>query len=341
MKRSAVLVCPGRGSYGPGDLGAITAKASKDGRDMIQLLDDRRRSLGQITLSELDKKKRFSVKTHTSSENASSLIFVSSLLDFFSIDNNEYEIVAVTGNSLGWYTAITCASAVSLMDGFNIVNTMGVLMKSKGRGGQLVYPWMSADWEATFERKENIMQLAKEIDCQAGAFLRLSIDFGGMLVFAGNEKGLEKFEKLAPKIAEKFPLRLKNHAAFHTSMLSHIAVEASELIAESLFTSSEIPMVDGRGAIWYPHCYDHHSLYDYTLRHQIIAPYFFSKAIQVAAMEFAPDVFITVGPGDSLRKAIAESLVMINWKDIGCREEFENQEKKEPIIISSGVFRGR
>ena len=53
-------------------------------------------------------------------------------------------------------------------------------------------------------------------------------------------------------------------------------------------------------------------------------------------MEFAPDVFVTVGPGDSLRKAIAESLIMINWKDIGCREDFEKQEKKEPIIIPSG-----
>jgi [acyl-carrier-protein] S-malonyltransferase len=336
MKRSAVLVCPGRGSYGPGDLGAITAKASKDGQDIIQHLDDRRRALGQITLSDLDKKNRFSLKTHTSSANASSLIFASSLLDFLSIDNNEYEIVAVTGNSLGWYTAITCASAVSLMEGFNIVNTMGTLMESKGRGGQLVYPWMSAGWEVAFERREQIMQWVKEIDCEADAFLRLSIDFGGMLVFAGNEIGLKKFETLAPKIADKFPVRLKNHAAFHTSMLSHIAVEASELFGESLFTSSEIPMVDGRGAIWYPRCYDPHALHDYTLRHQIIEPYFFSKAIQVAAMEFAPDVFVTVGPGDSLRKAIAESLIMINWKDIGCREEFENKEKKEPIIISSG-----
>ncbi len=334
MKRAAVLVCPGRGAYGPGDLGEITTKASKYDQDVLQSFDDRRRSLGQITLSDLDKKNRFSVKIHTTSENASSLIFASSFLDFLSIDNNEYEIVAVTGNSLGWYTAITCASAVSLMAGFDIVNTMGTLMESKGRGGQLVYPWMSSNWEVSFERRERIMQWVREVDCQADAFLRLSIDFGGMLVFAGNEAGLKKFETLAPKVAEKFPLRLKNHAAFHTPMLAHITAEASELFDESLFTSSEIPMVDGRGAIWYPHCYDHHALHDYTLRYQITEPYFFSKAIQVAAMEFAPDVFITVGPGDSLRKAIAESLIMINWRDIGCRKEFETQEKKAPIIIS-------
>ena len=49
------------------------------------------------------------------------------------------EVVAVTGNSMGWYSALACAGALTAEDGFEVANTMGTLMQdaSDRRAGDL------------------------------------------------------------------------------------------------------------------------------------------------------------------------------------------------------------
>ena len=167
-------------------------------------------------------------------------------------------------------------------------------------------------------------------------FLQLSINFGGWAVLAGDELGLKEFEKRVTSTAG-FPRRLKNHSAFHSELLSHVAESAAELLDKSIFASSSIPMIDGRGHIWYPHCYENHELHDYTLSYQITNLYDFTRAIHVAALEFSPDVFITTGPGASLRRAIAESLIMIKWKGMNSKDDFERADKKNRMVLHSSA----
>ena len=59
---------------------------------------------------------------------ASPLIYASALLDAQALAE-DIEIVAVTGNSMGWYIALAAAGAVSPKHGFTLVNTMGRLMQ--------------------------------------------------------------------------------------------------------------------------------------------------------------------------------------------------------------------
>ncbi len=52
-----------------------------------------------------------------------------------------------------------------------------------------------------------------------------------------------------------------------------------------------------------------------TLGHQLTEAYDFTTAMKVAVREFAPDKLIILGPGTTLRGAVAQSLIVSNWLD--------------------------
>ena len=90
-----------------------------------------------------------------------------------------------------------------------------------------------------------------------------------------------------------------------------------------MFGDPNLPLIDGRGAIWHPRSSDSTALRDYTLGHQVVEPYDFTAAIRVAAREFMPDVFIVLGPGGTLGGAVAQSLLLNNWRGLGTKSDFK------------------
>jgi len=335
MKR-AVVICPGRGTYNKSELGYLAQNFPDAG--LLAQFDAQRSDLGQESLVSLDSAERFSLAKHTRGDNASALIFASSLGDFQRIDPSAIEIVAVTGNSMGWYTALACAGAVGPEDGFRIANTMGMLMQQNLVGGQLVYPFMDADWQRSPARLEELNGIVQDIAAREDCELFPSIHLGGMLVLAGNEAGLRAFEETVETVQDRYPMRLGNHAAFHTPLLAHVAREGRDTLPCSLLCDPQLPMIDGRGHIWWPHCSDLPSLYDYTLRTQVIVTYDFTRAIAVAAREFAPDLFIVAGPGNTLGGAVAQSLICADWQGLDKKSSFsERQAGPSPILVSMGL----
>ncbi|HWU44964.1 MAG TPA: hypothetical protein VN132_16040, partial [Bdellovibrio sp.] len=124
MKQRLAIICPGRGSYTKETLGYLKPYQN-DIHDFIQDIDQRRKNIGEPTISELDNAATFSPGTHTKGEHASPLIYACAYADFQSIDLEKYEIVAVTGNSMGWYLALAFAGALDWAGSFDVINTMG------------------------------------------------------------------------------------------------------------------------------------------------------------------------------------------------------------------------
>ncbi|MEM6409168.1 MAG: ACP S-malonyltransferase [Pseudomonadota bacterium] len=329
---TAVLICPGRGTYNTPELGTL-ARHFPD-PDLLAAFDARRAELGQRTLSALDGAERFQPALHTRGDNASALIYAASLGDRLSI-RDEIEIVAVTGNSMGWYSALACAGALSPIAGFEIVNTMGTLMQEALIGAQLIYPHMGEDWRPDPARKDELLALVADIGAEPGQSLALSIDLGGMLVLAGDEAGLSAFEAAVPPL-DRFPMRLPNHAAFHTTLMQPISDKGRARLAATLFSQPALPLIDGRGAIWWPGATDTYALWDYTLGHQVTRPYDFTHAISIAAREFAPDLFIVVGPGTTLGGAVAQSLILTDWRGMADKADFQSLQAEKPLLIAMG-----
>jgi len=336
MKKTAVVVAPGRGTYNRAELGYLKTW-HPDRTDLVAEFDDFRARLGQKTISELDGAARFSGPVHTRGDNASPLIYACAYSDFLSIDRDRVDILAVTGNSMGWYIALACAGALDPLGGLNVVNTMGTLMQETLIGGQLVYPFVDEDWQVDTDRHAAILAMITEIDARPDAVLAVSINLGGLLVLGGNEAGLDAFEAQMPRLQDRFPMRLPNHAAFHTHLQGPIAERARNVLSKDQFGQPHLPLVDGRGGIWQPKACNLDMLHSYTFGHQVTEAYDFTKAIRTAAMEFMPDMFIVLGPGTTLGGATAQSLLLSNWKGMNTKPDFRSAQENDPVLISMGI----
>ncbi|CUH86693.1 malonate decarboxylase, epsilon subunit [Phaeobacter sp. CECT 5382] len=334
MTRTAVLICPGRGTYNKPELGYLH-RHHADKAALFASFDAARATLGQEEVTALDGATRFSVSKYSRGDIASPLIYASAVADAQSLAE-DIEVVAVTGNSMGWYIALAAAGALTPQHGFDLVNTMGSLMQEHLIGGQLVYPFTGSDWRNDPHRKADLLQKVAEINAREGHVLSLSIDLGGLLVLAGDEAGLSAFEAAVPVVEDRFPMRLANHAGFHTRLQEPVAAAGRARLNAAMLQQPEVALIDGRGAIWRPGATDLAALWDYTLGHQVVEPYDFTRAVQNAALEFAPDLFIVTGPGTTLGGAVAQSLVHQNWQGLSDKAAFKTRQQKDPLLISMG-----
>lgn len=334
--KTAVVICPGRGSYTKTELGYL-GRYHADKIGLLEEFDNRRLRPGQEGLLALDSASSYSLARHARGDNASALIYACTLCDFLSIDRRAVEIVAVAGNSMGWYSALTCAGALSPQAGFEVVNTMGMLMQERLMGGQIIYPFMTEDWRDDPARRAELMGIVASIDAAPGQTLALSIDYGGMLVLAGDEAGLAAFEAAVQTVQGRFPMRLVNHAAFHTPLQAPVVKAGLRRLSQDLFNSPSLPVIDGRGAIWWPQATDVAALRDYTLGFQVTQPYNFTHAVRCAAREFAPDFFLVTGPGSTLGGAVAQSLIIEGWRGMRSKADFLALQRIDPLVISMGM----
>ncbi|MBS3978494.1 MAG: ACP S-malonyltransferase [Rhodobacteraceae bacterium] len=334
-RKTAVVICPGRGTYNASELGYLGRHFPEPA--LLSRFDAIRTAAGQDTLTHLDGADRFTLARHTRGDNASALIYAATLGDVLSLDRGSIDVVAVTGNSMGWYSALACAGATTPENGFTIANTMGSLMQTALIGGQLVYPWVDEDWVPRPTRKVALLALVADIATRRDHALALSIDLGGLLVLAGNEAGLKAFETAVDPVQGRFPMRLGNHAAFHTALQGPVAAQGRAALPASLLTQPQLPLIDGRGAIWWPGAVDPQALHAYTLGHQVTETYDFTAAIRTAAHEFAPDLFIVTGPGTTLGGAVAQSLILAQWRGMAARADFQKLQAESLLLVAMGL----
>jgi len=69
----------------------------------------------------------------------------------------------------------------------------------------------------------------------------------------------------------------------------------------------------------------------------VVEPYDFTRAITIAAREFAPDLFIVPGPGTTLGGAVAQSLIAANWRNMASKTDFQATQQTAPLLISMAM----
>lgn len=338
MKKRALVVCPGRGTYNASELSYLRQHQANS--QVVTAVDAVRAAAGQVAVSTLDSAEKYSPSVHMTGDNASAIIYACALSDFAAIDRDQYDIVAVTGNSMGWYLALACAGILDLEAGARLVNNMGRLMHDKGAGGQIVWPIVDADWNIDSGKVQFIRTLMHEAQAMSDINVYISIRLGGMVVFAADDAGLKFLADRLPK-DDRFPMRLMHHAAFHSPLLAHIVDEARHINSVQDFGSGMIPAIDGHGRIWSPQAFDRHAIYDYTLGAQLTDTYDFTRAVQVAAAEFAPDTIIVLGPGTTLGAPVIQSLIASGWRGLSGKADFQSRQSENPIIVSMGMAEQR
>lgn len=330
MKRIAIL-CPGRGSYTD-----KTLRSLPDAHPWVERAEALRRGSGLPSLVELDRAPKFDAKTHLLPENVSPLIYLVSMLDA-AARMQEDKCVAVAGNSMGWYTSLAVAGALSFDDGFRLVQEMAILQRDQQAehgGGQIIYPVIDEQWRPDPERARHV---SDALASSGGAAFR-SIDLGGYVVLAGSEAGLAHLLAVLPKVkvgATMYPFRLMQHGAYHTPLVENVSTRAREVLGALEFAPPRVTLVDGRGARFTPWSTDVDELREYTFGAQVTTTYDFALSIRVALREYAPDNLVCPGPGNSLGGVCGQVVVKEGWRGVKSKDDFQRvQDSDSPILVS-------
>jgi malonyl CoA-acyl carrier protein transacylase len=276
----------------------------------------------------MDHAPAYSSRLHVAGENASILTAAYTLGDADAL--GEVEVVAVIGNSMGWYTALTVAGALPLEAGLHLVETMGQYQAGNVVGGQVLYPLVGEDWRPV-PSPEVAALLADTAE------LYVSIHLGGQLVLGGSNAAVAAaMAKLPPrKIGERdAPMQLPLHSAFHTPLLAETAARAQAELAGLPWRAPDVPLVDGRGAIFRPRSADPAALRDYTLGAQVVAPYDFTASVRVVLREYAPDHLVLLGPGGNLGGPVAQAMIAEGWQGLHSRADFAARQAERPVVVA-------
>jgi malonyl CoA-acyl carrier protein transacylase len=326
--RRVALLCPGRGSYTEKSLRSL---ATDD--PLVRAADALRTEYELESLVALDAAGRFEPARHLRPANAAALIYVCTMLDARAVLARD-EVVCVAGNSLGWYTALAVAGALSFEDGFRLVQEMALLQEGGEPGGQVIYPVVDEEWRRARASEAAVARLV----ASAPGTIFPSIHLGGYEVLAGTPEGVNRLLKeLSPvKLGStSYPFRLAQHGPYHTPLASSVAVRAREQLARLELRSPRHTLIDGRGARFTPWSSDLAALRDYTLGAQIDTPYDFTASVRVALLEHAPERVVLPGPGNTLGGVCAQAAIALGWRNLGSREDFERVQASEAPLIES------
>jgi malonyl CoA-acyl carrier protein transacylase len=330
VKRAAIL-CPGRGSYTEKTLRSLPVD-----HELVRRADELRRERGLAPLSELDHAERFEAGRHLAPGNASTLIWLVSMIDAARAAEED-AIVCVAGNSMGWYTALAVAGALDFDDGFRLVQEMAELQEEQQKaegGGQVLYPVVDERWKRDPRLEDSVRSALESSNGNA----RRSIRLGGYEVLAGTEAGIAHLSRALPrtKLGQNlYPFRLMQHGPYHTPLLEPVARKARERLRDLRFRAPRTTLVDGRGARFTPWSTDPAALADYTLGAQVVETFDFTASVRVALREHAPDRLVCPGPGNTLGGVIGQILVEEGWRGIRSREDFDRiQSGEDPILVS-------
>jgi acyl transferase domain-containing protein len=339
MRQRVVLVCPGRGTYTKSELGffaqprsaAVQARAEA----WLAHADSVRAARGDASLRELDAAPSFGSK-HMIGENAGALIYACTAVDAASIDPAKAEVVAVCGNSMGWYSALHVGGVFEFEDGFTVGDGMGAMQKHGVIGGQLIHPVVDDAWRRDPARVAAV-EAAIAAARAAGHQAYWSIRLGGFAVLCGDAEGVKFLLGRLPKTKlgeREYPFQLQGHSAFHSPLLGEVSDRAAAAFAGLPWRAPRTTIIDGRGAEWRPLSADPRAIFDYTVREQILATYDFTASIRVALRSFAPDRLVLLGPGDTLGGAIAHVLIEERWQGIASKADFVARQKADPFLIA-------
>ena len=327
----AVVVFPGRGSYGPGALGSLPKQ-----HPWVRRADELRSTDGLPTLSELDGADAFEPATHLRPTNAWPLIFLCGLLDAERIAD-DHEVVAVTASSTGWFTALAASGSLGFDDALRLAQEMGraaeAPLHNGDRAAEVIYPLTDDAWrpnEALVERVATTLATAGDA--------YLAIDLGAFAIIAGTSAAVEAVSGQLETLMigpRTYPLRLAGADGWHTPLRAAAITAAAESLGGLKWERPNVTLIDGRGYRFTPWSTDPAELATSTLLAQGQSTYDFAAGMGVALREHAPDVVLLSGPGGSLGAACAQLVVMEGYRGLRTRADLEaSQSGPSPLLLS-------
>lgn len=223
--------------------------------------------------------------------------------------------IAAEGLSLGEYTALTCANAISVEEGAKIVRTRGRLMQDLAPKG---------DWAMAAiigMEDEKVEEVCSKVE--SGFVKAVNYNCPGQVVVSGEKEAVQRAMEIAKEMGARKAIELKTSGPFHTEKLKEASKELRKELENISFNKCEISVIKNLDGTPYT---DEDDMVDILANH-VINPVKFRKSIETM-LEMGIDTFVEVGPGKTLsgfvRKVCREKGIEVNIFNIENVETLEN-----------------
>lgn len=220
----------------------------------------------------------------TSTEHAQPALYVTAFALWEALSGSTPRPAAAAGHSLGEYTALAAAGAMSFTDGLSLVARRGGAMADAaiGSGGG-----MAALLGADDEQAESV---AKQRRHDGGYLYVANSNAPGQVVLAGGAADLEWLETHAREFGLRRVIRLKVGGAFHSPYMADAADRLAIALEQTDFSVPGFDVYANADASVTTDIPD-------SLFRQLTAPVRFRESLE-AMSEAGIDTFVHVGPGD-------------------------------------------
>jgi [acyl-carrier-protein] S-malonyltransferase len=195
-------------------------------------------------------------------------------------------IAAGAGHSLGEYTALCAAGALSFPDALGVVARRGQAMAN---AADLSSSGMAA---LIGSDPDQAAEIARSRRSEGGRLEVANLNAPGQVVVAGSSEDIEWLVENARDLGVRRAIPLKVAGAFHSSFMEPAADDVGRALDEIEFTDPDFP-------VWSNTTAQPHRGTDVasTLRSQVVSPVLFQESLENMAAA-GVDTFVHVGPGD-------------------------------------------
>ena len=194
----------------------------------------------------------------------------------------------LAGHSLGEWSALVCAGAISFEEALSIVEERGALMQS-------AVPEGSGAMAAVIGLNDRAVLECCEQARANGEVSAVNFNAPGQIVIAGTDAAVKTAISLCKKAGAKRSILLPVSAPFHTPMMRSAAEKLGERLKSVLFSYAEIPVIHNVHG-----CFeDSPEGIKAAVLKQIYQPVLWVKCVERLCSEGA-NIFIECGPGSIL-----------------------------------------
>ncbi|WP_100010993.1 ACP S-malonyltransferase [Lentibacillus sediminis] len=258
-------------------------------------------------------------ETLTETENAQPALLLSSIAAHTLLLKDEVQPVMTVGHSLGEYSALVAAGAISLEDALPLVATRGRLMEEafpKGQGTMAAVLGLKEEEvaDALQEVKDETVDLAN-LNCP------------GQIVISGSQQGVEQAGSILKERGAKRVLPLNVSGPFHSRLMKPANQEFAEYLNEVDISDANIPVYANVSA---EPVTDSEEMKDLLLK-QLYSPVQFEASIR-RMLDKGVEAFVEVGNGkvlSGLVKKISRRTPVFAVQDIESLNKFISWYREE------------
>jgi [acyl-carrier-protein] S-malonyltransferase len=244
-------------------------------------------------------------------------IFVQSIALWKSLSHQEAKPAFMAGHSLGEYSALVAAGALSFEDGLEAVKNRSILMQEacERTGGTMAAVIGLSEKE--------ILSICKEASV-CGIIQPANFNSGEQVAISGERKAVEKGVELAKERGAKRAMMLDVGGAYHSELMREAQVTFQKVVKRMVVTKAEVPVVANVTAqpVTEP------SQIKELLIKQITSPVLWHQSVKWMYDQGVRD-FAEIGPGKVLQGLMKRSFR--DTRTVGVDKLFDLQKFRELV----------